>query len=514
MAEAAVRVYSALVTEGAAVASLRDLEFLYKVSRTLLKELEYGELLAELLDLTVQELGAERGFVLVLDGEKFRAAVARNYLAESLSRAEEKVSTTIASIVAEKSCTILLGDAQQDAFFRNQPSVHALGLRSVLCAPLVLSPEATALLYLENRKVTDCFNEHQRQLLDEVCKLSAPRLKAAVMIESGRRRAAELGAALGETEGILTADQGMFALLQSLRQLAPTDLPVLIEGETGTGKELIARAIYRQSKRNSGAFVVLNCAALPATLIESELFGYVRGAFTGANQDRMGYVTAAHRGTLFLDEIGELPLELQPQLLRVLQSGEFNRLGSVRSESADVRFIAATNRDLEREVDEGRFRRDLFYRISGITLKVPPLRSRTSDVPLLAAHFLAQYARRLGRNAPNISSAALEVLGAYSFPGNVRELESEMARLIAMSSPSATIQPQMLSDRVRGVSRSEGETKPLPAMSIAEMEKRLIFSVLEQTCGNRTRAAEILGLSREGLRIKLQKLNIRSNKVD
>ena len=176
--------------------------------------------------------------------------------------------------------------------------------------------------------------------------------------------------------------------MQTVRQIATTDLPVLIEGETGTGKELIARAIYRHSKRVNGPFIAINCAAIPATLIGSELFGFVQGAFTGANRDRVGFIGAANRGTLFLDEIGDLPLELQPHLLRVLQSGEFSRLGNSQTEQVDVRFIAATNRDLESEVAAGRFRPDLFFRLSAITLRLPPLRNRPHDVMLLAEHFL------------------------------------------------------------------------------------------------------------------------------
>ena len=180
----------------------------------------------------------------------------------------------------------------------------------------------------------------------------------------------------------------MERVLQTTHQIATTDLPVLIEGETGTGKELVARAVYRHSARVKGPFIALNCAAIPASLIGSELFGFVRGAFTGANRDRVGFIGAAHRGTLFLDEIGDLPLDMQPHLLRVLQSGEFTRLGSTRIEQVDVRFIAATNRDLESEVKASRFRADLFFRISAITLRLPPLRDRPHDTRLLAEHFV------------------------------------------------------------------------------------------------------------------------------
>ena len=499
-----------------------ELTLLYRLARTLLGEREYGELLADVLDATIEGLKADRGFVVVREGEpraaKFRAAVARNFKSEALARAEEEVSGSISAAVMEHGRALLIGDALASERFRENPSVKRLGLRSVLCAPLVASNEAFALIYLENRDVTNRFTERQRELLDEICRLAAPRLRTAIAIELARKRGRELESTLGETDGIITADAGMAAVMKTMRQVAPTELAVLIQGETGTGKELMARALYRHSARAHGPFVVLNCGAIPASLIESELFGYVRGAFTGAHRDRVGLIAAAHRGTFFLDEVGELPPELQPRLLRVLQSGEFMRLGSVRPETVDVRFIAATNKDLAREVEEGRFRSDLFYRISAITLKIPPLRERPHDVHLLADHFLRDYAARYARPAPRVSGDCLATLSAYSYPGNVRELESEIARLVAVSPPGATIEASALNERILGTSQpaaslphailSAPQAGALPPMSLAEMEKKLILAVLEHTGGNRTRAAEVLGISREGLRTKMQRLGI------
>lgn len=496
--------------------SAEELALLYRLARTLIEEREYGELLADLLDATIEGLKADRGFVVVREGDPraatFRAAVARNFKSEALSKAEEDVSSSISSAVMEHGRALLVGDALASERFRDNPSVKRLALRSVLCAPLVASNEAFALIYLENRDVSNRFTERHRQLLDEICSLAAPRLRTAVAVEDARKRARELEAALGESDGIVTADDAMASVLATVRQVAPTELPVLIQGETGTGKELVARALYRHSARAHGAYVVLNCAAIPASLIESELFGYVRGAFTGAQRDRIGLIASAHRGTLFLDEVGELPIELQPRLLRVLQSGEFTRLGSVRPETVDVRFLAATNKDLEREVEEGRFRSDLYYRLSAITLKIPPLRERVHDIHLLVDHFVRAYAARYARGAPRLSGECLAALSTYPFPGNVRELESEIARLVAVTPPGALIGPEALNDRIRGVSQARGASPQaaaaVPPMSLAEMEKKLILTVLEHTGGNRTRAAEILGISREGLRVKMQRLGI------
>lgn len=486
---------------------------LYRIAQTLLQDRDYGEILGSLLDATIEGLGADRGFVVVREEGKFRATVARNFASESLSQAEEEVSDTISEAVVRQGHSLLIGDALSAEPLRDRSSVHRLELHSVLCGPLVASNEAFALIYLENRQVSNCFTERHRELLDEICRLAAPRLRMAVAVAHAAKRARELGGALETYSGIVTADPGMVAVLRTARQVAPTDLPVLIQGETGTGKELVARMLYRHSGRAGGEFAVVNCAAIPGSLIESELFGYVRGAFTGAVRDRIGLIASAHRGTCFLDEVGELPLELQSRLLRVLQSGEFTRLGSVRPETVDVRFVAATNRDLKREVEEERFRSDLFFRLSGITLIIPPLRERPQDIHLLADHFLRAYAARFARPTPRLGAESLTLLESYSFPGNVRELESEIARLVAVGSPGGVLTPEHLNERIRGLSTpgvgaGSPRAGPLPAMSLAEMEKRLIQTVLESTGGNRTRAAEILGISREGLRTKMQRLGL------
>lgn len=490
----------------------KHLELLYRVSQALLREAEFGELLSALLDTLVEGFGADRGFVVVREAGEFRATAARNFRSEALSEAEALFSRSIASTVMESGRAVLIDDASMTEPYNKHLSIHQLAVRSVLCAPLVTSDEAFALIYLENREVPNCFREEHRSLLDEVCALSAPRLRVAVAMNQAQRRAETLEHALGHSDGILTADAEMARVLQTVHQIAATDLPVLIEGETGTGKELIARAVYRHSPRVKGPFVVLNCAAIPATLIGSELFGFVQGAFTGANRDRVGFIGAAHRGTLFLDEIGDLPIDLQPHLLRVLQSGEFTRLGSSRTEQVDVRFIAATNCDLESEAKAGRFRTDLFFRLSAITLRLPPLRNRTEDIRLLAEHFLRAAATRFGRPVPSLTENCLAFLTTYSFPGNVRELESEMARLAALATPGAPCGIDLLSERIRNRGNCQPGTKspvaPVAPMSLQEMEKQLISSVLQHTAGNRTRAAEILGISREGLRVKLQRLDV------
>ncbi len=478
---------------------------LYSVARSLLQEHDYGELLANILDMTIQALGADRGCVVARENGEFRATAARNFRNETLAEREREISTTIAGMAVQEGRVLLVHDALESSVLRDKQSVKRLHLRSVLCAPLIVRNDAFAVIYLENREVSNHFNESHEQLLSEICALAAPRLHTAVAIESARQKARDLELMYGESDGIITADPSMFAALETLAKVAPTELTVLIQGETGTGKELLARAIYRRSARAKGPFVVLNCAAIPATLIESELFGCVRGAYSGADRDRVGLIGSANRGTLFLDEIAEMPFELQSRLLRILQSGDFNRVGSAQPEQVDVRVIAATNRDLESEVEQRRFREDLYFRLSTVTLKVPPLRERGTDVVMLADHFLRAYAGRRAVLPPRLSNESTQLLLAYHFPGNVRELEGEMARLAAMCPAGEEIPRSALNERIarrKATIRQEADIQP---MSLAEMEKKLIRVVLQHTAGNRTHAAEILGISREGLRAKMLK---------
>jgi transcriptional regulator with GAF, ATPase, and Fis domain len=459
-----------------------ELQLLYRVARTVLRERDYGELLVDLLDCTIQALGADRGFILVREGDNFRATVARNFQSHTLSQAEKDVSNSISKATVQEGKVILVADAQRSNF-SDSSIVRRLGLRSVACAPLIASNEAFALIYLENRNMANVFTDSHRRLLEEICALSAGSLRSVISVEHAKVRVRQIRELAGDADGIITADARMSALLENVAQVAQTELPVLIQGETGTGKELIARALYRQSRRSNSAFVVLNCAAIPATLLESELFGYVRGAFTGAVRDHVGLIGSAHRGTVFLDEIGEMPFDLQARLLRVLQSGELSRVGAVRPEIVDVRFTAATNRYLEREVEEGRFRNDLYYRLSAVTLQLPPLRDRPDDIPLLAEHFLATYAARYGRPSPHLSNECAALLRTYAFPGNIRELEGEMARLAAIVPPGSVIETHSLNDRIARRSQAARPVRVEP-MSLQAMEKQLVMSVLEYTKGN------------------------------
>jgi DNA-binding NtrC family response regulator len=319
-----------------------------------------------------------------------------------------------------------------------------------------------------------------------------------------RRELARLSQAGAAPPGFVGASRLMRELFGLLGRAASSTLPVLVTGETGTGKELVARAIHDASGRDS--FVAINCAALPEHLLESELFGHEKGAFTGADREKIGLFQAADRGTLFLDEVGELPLALQPKLLRVLESGEIRRVGATRAQTVDVRVVAATHRDLETAVAEGRFREDLYWRINVLTLHVPALRERTADIPLLAEHFLAR-----GRGAPGpsrptrVSAEAMAVLVGYSWPGNVRELRNAIDRATVLAR-SGEIRAEDLPPRVR----ARGAVAALVASAaersvpLHDVERAYILEVVRRSGGKRGLAANILGMDRKTLYRRLQ----------
>jgi len=318
-------------------------------------------------------------------------------------------------------------------------------------------------------------------------------------------------------DAMVAKSPAMLKVFQLITRAAPSSSSVLITGESGTGKELVARAIHNLSPRKNGPFVTLNCGGIPENLLESELFGYEKGAFTGANISKKGLFQAADKGTIFLDEIGELPLSLQAKLLRVVQQKTFTPLGSSREINVDVRIVAATNRIMEEEVVRGNFREDLYYRLNVINIHIPPLRERPEDIPLLVQYFLEKYSKENNKSVQGISSFAIKALLEYPFPGNVRELENIIERSVALST-SRLILPESLSlaktkHQKEEKSYEEGlpQTFTLPPEGIdldgylAKIEKSLLTQALEKTAGNKTEAAKLLGLNFRSLRYRLAK---------
>jgi two-component system NtrC family response regulator len=303
----------------------------------------------------------------------------------------------------------------------------------------------------------------------------------------------------------------MKALFDTMQLAAPAASTVMIVGETGTGKELVARAIHYNSPRKEGPFVTVNCGAIPHTLMEAELFGYRKGAFTGANSDRKGKFEAAERGTLFLDEVGEIPLGLQPKILRVLQSGEVDRIGAEQPTRVDVRILAATHRDLEKMIEEGAFREDLYYRLAVVPLKVPPLRDRREDIPLLAEHLLRKMIDKTGRQGLRLPPELFALFDRYAWPGNVRELENTIERMVVLSRDDQ-LDVGTLPEKIRGTpdgASATGFKLPPQGVRLDELELDLIRQALERNAGNRTKTAKDLGLTRNTLLYRMQKHGLR-----
>ena len=316
---------------------------------------------------------------------------------------------------------------------------------------------------------------------------------------------------------MIAGSRAMRAVTDTASRVAQGDTTVLLEGESGTGKELLAKAIHFHSLRNRGPFVTINCGAIPDQLLESELFGHRRGSFTGAVADRKGKFEVADGGTIFLDEIGELPAHLQVKILRVLQEHEIDKVGESRSIKVDVRVIAATNRDLEKMIADGGFRDDLYYRLAVVSIRMPPLRERTDDIPLLVDHFLRKHADRLGRARPSVDKGVYTAFNRYPWPGNIRELENIVERALVLDT-DGTLGLDDLPDRLRAHEQRHGRLRmelPDEGIALEDVEKELLVAALEKHAWNQTRAAAFLRITRSTLLYRMQKFGIeREGKVE
>ena len=350
--------------------------------------------------------------------------------------------------------------------------------------------------------------------VDEILLTIEKALKNSQLQRENLRLRQELEKRFG-FDNLIGKSPPMIAIYEIIKQVAPTKTNVLICGESGTGKELVARAIHFSGPHKEKPFVAVNCAAIPEHLIESELFGHIKGAFTGAVSNTEGYLEAADGGTLFLDEIAEIPPALQVKILRVIQEKRFQKVGNPKEISVDLQFIAATNRDLQTAVSSGEFRQDLFYRLNVIRIDLPPLRQRQEDIPLLLQHFLQQYCREYNREIRGFSPEAIQALTDYDYPGNIRELENIVERCVVLDSGDGIITLSTLPAVVQQKSQTELTTTKLPEEGldledvVARLETDLIGQALQQCNGNKTKAAELLGLTFRSLRYRLDKYGLK-----
>jgi transcriptional regulator with GAF, ATPase, and Fis domain len=423
-----------------------------------------------------------------LKGGTIRAA--RNVKREAIADASGTISDSIVRKVIETGRPVIVSDALTDSQFKTSESVLALRLSSVMCAPLVSQGHVQGVLYVGNDRVKGLFDKNQLDVLSIFAAQASLILENAMLLHALRADKEKLVAELKDKRfgEIIGACPSMLEVFRKLQKVATTDISVLITGETGTGKELIAREIHRRSNRANGPFVVINCGAIPENLIESELFGHVRGAFTGAIASRAGKFQAAGSGTLFLDEIGELPLNLQVKLLRALQERVVFRVGDSKPEKVDIRIVAATNRVLEEEIRAGRFREDLYYRLNVVNLYLPPLRDRGDDMIILAKALLSKHSEELRSHVQGFTPQALAAIKKHPWPGNIRQVENRIKKALVLCD-KALLSPEDLD------LGKEAESPILPLEKAKEeFQRKYVLEVLERNNGNRTQTARDLGV--------------------
>lgn len=491
--------------------SLKDLELvsLQKDHQRLMILYEFGQaanyqledpsrLQEEILSAAFKALDAERGFIALVDadtGELTCELVQDNTSDHAPEKLE--VSRTIIHKVLKEGISILTVNALKDRQFREVKSVQEYNIRSALCAPLFFRGEVIGVIYLDNRASVGSFSEDDLAFLTALCHQAGIAMGNANLYRQVVQENVILGDALKPKFQILGDSEGMKKVLTTMKKAAPSNVTVLIQGETGTGKELVAQAIHTLSPRKECPFITVNCAAIPRELIESELFGHEKGAFTGAISSREGKFQMAHSGTIFLDEIGDMSLETQAKVLRVLEEKELERVGGSKTIKVDVRIIAATNKDLKKAVEEGRFREDLYYRLDVVSMTLPPLRERLKDIIPLAEFFMAGRTKK-------ISSKAKEFLKSYDWPGNVRELKNTIERAVVLGD-GEIIQPEDLPHNFR----KGGEVIPPPLDSLEHIEEDHIARVLRHANWNKSEAVRILGITRQTLDNKIKKYEIK-----
>jgi transcriptional regulator with GAF, ATPase, and Fis domain len=463
---------------------------LYEFSERLIHQRDLGELLDALMDAVIEITNADKGFLILLEGETLDVKVARNLNREHIADAVSQLSDSIIAKVVRSRKPVIVSDALRDDEFSSSKSVMQLKVNSVICVPLLDRGRLLGLIYVGNDSIRDLFQQDTMRVLTVFSSQASLIVANALLMNELRIDNRRLNERLeqyrfGEIVGTSPPMQQVF---RKVEKIAATDISVLITGETGTGKELIAREIHNRSPRTGKPFITINCGAIPENLLESELFGHVKGAFTGAVANKLGKFQAADGGTLFLDEIGEMPIELQVKLLRAIQERVVFRVGDTRAETVDIRILAATNRELEKEIAAGRFREDLYYRLNVVNVELPPLRVRGEDVLVIARYLLSRYSREYDSKVKGLSPNAAVAIRKHNWPGNIRELENRIKKAIVLCD-STVIGPDDL-----------GLTPDvLPQiLTLAEAKEKFqrdyINEVLALNNGNRTKTARDLGV--------------------
>ncbi len=481
-----------------------NFQALYRISQEINSIQDIQSLFEKVMDIAMEVILAERGFILLLTDAKkwdYQIAVARNISKQNIDSIAN-ISTSVIRYVLKQEEPILTYDATQDKRFQNSQSIVFHQIRSIACVPLKLKDKLIGTIYVDSLHTRGEFNQETLAFLTAFANQAAIAIDNTQYLYSLQEENLRLRNEIAnkyDFKELIGNSAEMRQLFDMMKSVLTVDASVLIEGESGTGKELVARAIHYNGHRKNGPFVPVFCGALSESLLESELFGHKKGAFTGAREDKKGLFEIANGGTIFLDEITEINLDIQTKLLRVLQEREVKRVGENNTRPVDVRIIAATNRDIATEVKEGRFRQDLYYRLNVILIKIPPLRQRGSDILFLANHFVKKYSQMMGIRPKRFSKEAIQTMKNYAWPGNVRELENTVERALILGKEAVItardIQLPQQNEDILG-----------PNLNLREFENRLILKTLDETGGNITRAAERLGVSRRWFHYRLKEI--------
>jgi Nif-specific regulatory protein len=476
---------------------------LFEITRTINSILDPTVLLEKVLEIAMTHLSAERGFVMLADNlseSGYTVVCLKNFNSKKASD-EFAASSSVVKSVLQSGEAVLTVDAMSDERFESSVSIMAQKILSIICIPLRAGERISGAVYLDSSKSRKAFTDDALKFLTVFGSLAAIAIENAQRISLLEKENTRLKNEADVTHlfgNIIGKSEKWKKVLEIAQRVLDVDAAVLITGESGTGKEVIARAIHENGTRKGKSFVAVNSSALPENLIESELFGHIKGSFTGASSDKKGLVEVANGGTLFLDEIGDLPLSLQAKILRLIQEKEYRRVGDSNNRTADIRIIAATNKGLKEEVNTGRFREDLFFRLNVIGIHLPPLRERKDDIPLLANYFVKRAAENYKRPINGIHPDAMQLLLANQWQGNVREFQNLIERAVVLCRGNTLMKEDFLFDS------SDQSALQKNAVTLADFERQLIEATLEEMNGNRTRTAEKLGVSLRWLQYRIK----------
>src|SRR5450755_4309482 len=463
---------------------------LYEFSGKLMASYELPTLVDQLLDVMIQVSNADKGFLVLMESGEPVVKAARNLRRETISDAVSQLSDSILAHVVRTRQPLIISDALHDEAFKNSLSVVNLKLTSVMCVPLLERGNMLGVIYVGNDNVAELFAASHLEVLSVFAAQASLLVRNALLVNELKLDNRSLQSRIEQIRfgEILGSAPRMQEIFRKVQKVAATDISVLITGETGTGKELIARELHGRSPRAKHPFITINCGAIPENLLESELFGHVRGAFTGAVSNKIGRFQSADRGTLFLDEIGEMPLQLQVKILRALQERVVVKVGDANPESIDIRVIAATNRDLEVEIKAGRFREDLYYRLNVVHLPLPPMRDRGDDIVVLARYMVSRYAPEYGGKVKGLTPNAIAAIKRHRWPGNIRELENRVKKAVVLSD-KVLLGPEDLD-----LSPDDLPTILPLADAKERFQREYINEILALNDGNRTKTARDLGV--------------------